>query len=82
MVVYITRVRKCLWIEVSCYARKARGKLELQERSRECQHCYILARKYCKDKPYTAWTEDAEKPSPHKQEWDVDGEYWKDVDNP
>lgn len=74
---YVSRVELCLWTEVSCYDRED-GELVLRQRSRESDRCYVLAERYCKEALTETWTEDSPDTGTRREEWDVEGEYWRE----
>lgn len=76
----IARTEMILWIEISCYDKDREGNFVLKERSRESEKSYILAERICKDGRYEAWTEESTTEDV-SEEWDVDGEYWRSVDD-
>ena len=77
---YISRVEMCLWNQMSCYEKARDGSLVLIERTREKQRSYVLAEQYCKDGLYQTWTEDYDSSDHQRQRWDIESEFWQDLD--
>jgi hypothetical protein len=77
---YVSRVEFCLWIEVSCYDGIGKNNLVLRERSRETQRCYVLAERFCKKTLYKAWTENSGTNEIQYQDWNIEGDFWEDVE--
>jgi len=73
---YIRRVDMSLWIETRCYERRRDDTLKLRHRYRERQRSYVLAERYCKMDLSRVWTEPSPL-EPIREDWDVDGEFWR-----
>ena len=78
---YISRVEMCLWAEARCLEQDKSLNLTEVERTRKLEQKYVQAERVCKGMPPETWTEAATVTEAVEQEWNLDSEFWEDIES-